>query len=169
MAKKAESIYKSWEEVNAALKELGELNIKKQKLEGELTIKINEIKEKTLEKAGILKTQISEIEKNIERFAMQNKSEFLKTRNKKLTFGTVSFRLVKSVVCNCKDEAIKALKALNLDFCIRSKEELDKDECLKLAESEEKTLLKAGITIKSEDKVKIDPDYVKLAANQTEN
>lgn len=165
MAKKAESVYKNWDEVNSAMKELGELNIQKQKLEGEQTIKINEIKAETLKKAGVIKTQISEIEKNIERFAMQNKSEFLKTRNKKLTFGIVSFRLVKSVVCTCKDEAIKAL---NLDFCIRSKEELDKDECLKFAESDEKTLLKAGISIKAEDKVKIEPDYVKVVANQAE-
>lgn len=168
MAKKTESKYTTWDEVNSALKELGELEIKKQRLEGEQTAKINEIKAKTLEKAGAIKTQISEIEKNIEKFAMQNKSEFLTKRNKKLTFGTVSFRLVKSVVCTCKEEAIKALKALNLDFCIRAKEELDKDECLKFAESDEKTLLKAGITIKAEDKVKIEPDYVKLAANQAE-
>lgn len=167
MAKKAESVYTSWEEVNTALKELGELQIKKQKLEGEQTLKINEIKAKTAEKAGIMQGQIKAIEKNIERFAMQNKSEFLKTRNKKLTFGCVSFRLVKSVVCSCKDEAIKALKALNLDFCIRSKEELDKDECLKFAENDDKKiLLKAGIEIKSDDKVKIEPDYVKLAAEQ---
>lgn len=168
MAKKTESIYKNWEEINSAMKELGELNILKQKLEGEQTIKINEIKAETLKKAGVIKSQISEIEKNIERFAMQNKSEFLKTRNKKLTFGSVSFRLVKSVVCQCKEEAIKALKALNLDFCIRSKEELDKDECLKFAESDEKTLLKAGISIKAEDKVKIEPDYIKVVANQEE-
>lgn len=169
MAKKAESIYNTWEDVNIALKELGELTIKKQKLEGEQTVKINEIKADFLIKAGAIKTQIAEIEKNIERFAMQNKSEFLKTRNKKLTFGIISFRLVKSVVCSCKEEAIKALKALNLDFCIRSKEELDKDECLKFAENDEKTLLKAGISIKAEDKVKIEPDFVKLAANTAEN
>ncbi|MCR5260612.1 MAG: host-nuclease inhibitor Gam family protein [Candidatus Gastranaerophilales bacterium] len=166
MAKKADSIYTSWEEVNAAMKELGELNVKKQKLEGEQTEKINKIKAETLAKAGAIKTQIAEIEKNIERFAMQNKSEFLKTRTKKLTFGTVSFRLVESVVCNCKEEALKALKALNLDFLIRSKEDLDKDECLKYAKSDEKLLLKAGISIKAEDKVKIEPDFVKLMANQ---
>lgn len=166
MAKKAESNYKSWEEVNTALKELGELQIQKQKLEGEQTLKINKIKIEISEKAGILQTRIKEIEKNIERFAQQNKSEFLKTRNKKLTFGAVSFRLVKSVVCSCKDEAIKALKALNLDFCIRAKEDIDKDECLKFAENDDKKiLLKAGISIKSEDKVKIEPDYIKLAAD----
>lgn len=166
MAKKAESIYKSWEEVNAALKQLGELYIKTQKIEGEQTLKINKIKEEMLIKAGAIKTQIAEIEKNIEKFAMQNKSEFLKNRTKKLSFGTISFRLVESVKCICKEEAIKALKALNLDFLIRSKEDLDKDECLKYAKQDEKLLLKAGISVKAEDKVKIEPDFVKLMANQ---
>ena len=161
MAKKL-STYQTWQEVDSALKELGELNIKKQNLEGEQTIRINEVKKEILEKTGILQSQIKDIEKNIERFAEQNKSEFLKTRNKKLTFGIISFRLVKSVVCNCKEEAIKALKALNLDFCLRQKEEIDKDKCL---EVDEKMLLKAGISIKTEDKVKIEPNYIKLAAD----
>lgn len=160
MAKKS-SIYTTWAEVDNALKELGELNIQKTTLEGEQTVKINTIKKEILEKTGNLQTKIKEIEKNIERFAEQNKSEFLKTRNKKLTFGTVSFRLVKSVVCACKEEGIKALKALNLDFCLRLKEEIDKDKCL---EVDEKLLLKAGITVKTEDKVKIEPNYIKLAS-----
>ena len=160
MAKKT-SIYTTWAEVDNALKELGELNIQKTALEGEQTVKINTIKKEILEKTGNLQTKIKEIEKNIERFAEQNKSEFLKTRNKKLTFGTVSFRLVKSVVCACKEEGIKALKALNLDFCLRLKEEIDKDKCL---EVDEKLLLKAGITVKTEDKVKIEPNYIKLAS-----
>ena len=160
MAKKS-SIYTTWAEVDNALKELGELNIQKTTLEGEQTVKINTIKKEILEKTGNLQAKIKEIEKNIERFAEQNKSEFLKTRNKKLTFGTVSFRLVKSVVCACKEEGIKALKALNLDFCLRLKEEIDKDKCL---EVDEKLLLKAGITVKTEDKVKIEPNYIKLAS-----
>lgn len=67
--------------------------------------------------------------------------------------------LLKSVVCSCKQEAIKALKALHLNCCIRTKEDLDKENCLKLAESNENILLKAGITVKTEDKVKIEPDY----------
>ena len=162
MAKKS-SIYTTWAEVDNALKELGELNIQKTALEGEQTVKINTIKKEILEKTGDLQAKIKEIEKNIERFAEQNKSEFLKTRNKKLTFGTVSFRLVKSVVCACKEEGIKALKALNLDFCLRLKEEIDKDKCL---EVDEKLLLKAGITVKTEDKVKIEPNYIKLASEK---
>ncbi len=166
MAKKIESKYKSWEDVNSALKELGELNIKKERLEGEQTVKINEIKADTLAKAGIITTQMKTIEKDIERFTDEHKSEFIKIRSKKLTFGTVSFRLVKSVFIKVKDEAIKSLKALNLDFCLKIKEEIDKEKCLEI---DENILQKAGIVIKQEDKIRIEPSYVKLATNAPNN
>ena len=161
MAKKVESIYKNWNEVDEALKELGELNIAKTQIEGEQTVKINEIKADASAKAQAIQARIKEIEKNIERFTDANKSEFLSKRTKKMTYGTISFRLVKKVCCNCVEEALKGLRVLNLDFCIRTKSELDKD---RLLECDEKMLLKAGITIKTEDKVKIEPNYEKLAA-----
>lgn len=167
MAKKKESIYNSWDDVNSAMKELGELTVKKERLEGEQTTKINEIKSEYLVKAGGITTRIKDIEKNIERFAEQNKSEFLQARTKKLTFGTISYRMTKRVVCKYVETAIKALKTLNLDFCVRVKEELDKEA---LTEVQDKQLLsKAGISIVSEDKIRIEPDYVKLAALESSN
>lgn len=165
MAKKKESIYQSWDEVNEAMKELGELQVKKQKLEGEQTVKINEIKKDYQEKAGNLTTKIKEIEKDIERFAEQNKTEFLKTRNKKLNFGTISYRLTKRIVVGCVEGAINALKSLNLDYYLRQKCELDKE---KLYECDEKTLSKVGIKIVTEDKINIEPAYVKLMAMESE-
>lgn len=162
MAKKKESIYNDWDEVNLAMKELGELTIKKQKIEGEQTLKINEIKAEYQVKAGDLVNQIKEIEKNIERFSEQNKSDFLKSRSKKLSFGTISYRMTKRVVCKYVETAINALKSLNMDFCLRIKEELNKDA---LIEVEDKSLLqKAGISVVPEDKIRIEPDFVKLAA-----
>lgn len=161
MAKKIESIYRTWEEIDDALKTLGELNIQKTKLEGEQTLKINEIKEETSIKAGALQTQIKDIEKNIERFVSERKSEFLKVRTKKLNFGTIAFKITKKVCCNCIGDAIKALKVLDLNFCIRTKEELDKE---KLLECDENLLKKAGITIKTEDKLRLEPNFEKLAA-----
>ncbi len=165
MAKKTESIYKSWNEVDAALKELGELNVAKTRIEGEQTLKINSIKADANAKSAIIQTRIKEIEKNIERFTDANKSEFLSKRTKKLTYGVISFRLVRKVCCNCIEEAIKGLKVLNLDFCIRTKQELDKD---RLLECDENMLLKAGISIKTEDKVRIEPNFEKLAAISSE-
>lgn len=162
MAKKKESIYRNWEDVNTAMKELGSLNVEKQRLEGEQTVKINEIKERYQIIAGDITTKIKDIEKNIERFAEQNKSEFLQTRTKKLTFGTISYRMTKRVVCKYVETAVKALRSLNMDFCLRVKAELDKEALL---EVEDKQLLsKAGISVVSEDKIRIEPDYVKLAA-----
>lgn len=162
MAKKIESTLKSWDEVDISIKELAELNIRKTRLEGEQTLQINEIKKDTAEKAKGIDLRIKELEKDIERFTETHKEEFAKKRNKKLNHGTISYKIVKRVCCSCVAEAIKALKALNLDFCIRTKHELDKDRII--AEVDESTLLKAGITIKKEDKLRIEPNYEKIAA-----
>ena len=165
MAKKKESIYNNWDEVNSAMKQLGELTVKKEKLEGEQTIKINEIKAEYQVKADNLLIQIKEIEKNIERFADSNKEEFINNRTKKLTFGKISYRLTKSVKCLNVASAINAIKNLNLDFLLRTKSELDKDAIIKHEKDlDTKTLLKAGIYISEKDKINIEPDFVKLAA-----
>lgn len=161
MANKKQSIYKNWDEVNSAMKELAELNIRKQKLEGRQTILINKIKDAVSKKAGNLSNEIKIIEKEIARFAEQNKSEFLKNRTKKLPFGKVSFRLTRKLVCECVESAIKALKVLNLDSYIRSTETLDKEALINL---DKHILVKAGMSVKIEDKVSIEPDYVELAS-----
>lgn len=165
MAKKIESTLKNWDEVDASIKKIAELNINKTRLEGEQTLQINEIKKNTAEKAKGIDSKIKELEKDIERFTESHKDEFTDKRNKKLNHGTVSYKIVKRVCCSCVNEAINALKALNLDFCIRTKQELDKDRIM--AEVDENTLLKAGITIKKEDKLRIEPNYEKIAATVT--
>lgn len=87
MAKKKESILKSWDEVDNNLKRLGEIEIQKTKLDGELTIKTNELKEQYTSQGNALKKEADEIKKEITRFCEQNKSGFLDKRNKKLNFG----------------------------------------------------------------------------------
>lgn len=165
MAKKIKSTLKNWDEVDASIKKIAELNITKTRLEGEQTLQINEIKKNTAEKAKGIDSQIKELEKDIERFTESHKDEFTAKRNKKLNHGTVSYKIVSRVCCSCVNEAIKSLKALNLDFCIRTKQELDKDRIM--TEVDENTLLKAGITIKKEDKLRIEPNYEKIAATVT--
>lgn len=163
MAKKLLSTYQNWDEVNEAMKRLGELNIQKQKIEQRMTLLMHKIKEAGTTKAGNLMDEIKIIEKDIERFAEQNKEAFAKTRNKKLNFGKISFKATKSVTCKFTESAIKALKTFGLEDCIRVKEELDKDAIKELGKDAEKYLLKAGITIKTTDKISIEPDYIKLA------
>ncbi len=159
MAKRKESAFNSWEEVDENFKRLAELQVTKQKIEGEQTIAINEIKAKYSKLAGDVGEEIKEVEKNIALFAEAHRDEFAKKRSKKLTFGTIAFRMTTRVVCGAVESAIKSLKALNLDAYIRVKEELDKDALLEL---EPGLLSKAGISIKREDKITIEPDYVQI-------
>lgn len=149
----------NWTEVNELMKQLGKLNITVQKFEGAATVRINEVKAYYKEKSEPSLKEIKNIEAKIKEFAARNKSEFVKKRTKNLTNGAVSYRRTKKAVCSYTESAISALKELNLTQCIRVKEELNKDELLKCDPS---ILAKAGISIVEEDKIKIEPDYVKL-------
>lgn len=161
MAKKKESEYKTWEEVDNALKELGELEIQREKLEGEQTLKINQIKDEILKKAAGLDEKINKIKKEIERFAEQNRADFSHKRSKTLNFGKIFFRYTESISTRCVATAINSLKALNLDAFIRVKEELDKEQLKTL---DGKTLARCGITLKQVDKITIEPALAKIAA-----
>lgn len=161
MAKKKESTYTSWDDVNEDFKKLATLQVEKLKLEGKQTIAINEIKAKISQRSKEITSEIKKIEDNITRFAESHKAEFVDKRSKKMQFGTISFRYTKKIIYNCAESAIKALKALNLDSFLRVKEELDKE---KLLELDEALLTKAGLGIKREDSIKIEPDFVRISA-----
>lgn len=161
MAKKKESLYKNWEEIDNQLKKIGELKIEKTKLEGELTLKTNELKNCYSTKCEAIAKEIKTIEKEITRYCEQNKDSFINKRNKKLNFGTIAYRLSEKIVCPCDEAAIKALKALNLDYCLRIKEEIDKD---KLKELDAKILTKIGATVVKEDKITIEPNIIEIVS-----
>ena len=66
---------------------------------------------------------------------------------------------------SCIGATIKALKALNLDFCLRIKEEIDKDEVKTLDSS---ILTKIGVKVEKEDKLSIEPNIIEIVANKDE-
>lgn len=166
MAKRKESVYQSWDEVNEAMKRLAELNIQKKTLENEQNRQIDEIKKATSLKADEVIKEIKSVEKDIMRFAEQNRAEFTKKRTKVLTFGKIAFRYTKSVWCGNVPAAVKALKSYALEKYLRIKEELNKELLL---EADPMILGKCGIIIKAEDKICVEPDYVKLAALDTDD
>lgn len=161
MAKKIESTIKTWDELDFELKRLGELKIEKERLEGEMTIKINSTKELYSSKCKALQGEMKNIEKDISRFCDANKATFINKRNKKFNFGFVSYRLTERVLCSCVDSTIKVLKSLNLDHYLRVKEEIDKE---KIKELDSNILTKIGVKIVKEDKLSIEPNIEKIAA-----
>lgn len=166
MARKKESTYQNWDEVNSAMKHLAELNIRKKALENEQNIRIDEVKKEiSLQSEGLIK-DIAFVTKEITRFAEQHRDEFTQKRTKVLTFGRISFRYTSWVWVEDAKAAIKSLKTFAMDKYLRVKEELDKDALL---EADPKLLAKCGIQLRSGDKITIEPDYVKLAAIDTED
>ena len=65
MAKKKESTLLSWDEVDSQLRKLGELQIKKTKLEGTLQTKINELKANYANQCSIIQAEAKQIETEI--------------------------------------------------------------------------------------------------------
>jgi len=161
MARKIEiKEYRDWQDVDNALRRMGEIDIKLGDLEGKMTLKINEIREEFDTKAEGLKAERKKLEAEITAFVEIRKDEFLKTRSRELTFGVVAYRLVTKVVIRSKAACIAALKALNLAAYIRYTEEPDKEA---LSGLDVGTLAKVGASLKTEDKLRIEPKLEKIA------
>lgn len=161
MTKKKTSSLKNWDSVNFTLKILGEKKIELEKLEGEQTIKINEIKRDFELKGRAIKTIIKNMEDDIELFCEDNKAEFVKDRTKKFTFGKVSYRLTESLFIKNVASTVAALKSLNLKQYLRIKEEPDKEA---LAGLDDDKLIKVGVMRKKLDKINIEPNYDELVS-----
>ncbi len=163
MVKKKESIFQTWEEIDTNLKELGKLSISKSKLEGELTLKINEITDKYRQKIEEINNKTNVIKKEITRFCEQNKQDFINKRSRKLNFGNIAYRISETLKIDSVATAIKALKALDLNFCLKIKEELIKDEIKKLDSS---ILAKIGARIITKDNLNIEPNIIEIVASE---
>ena len=151
--------YTGWNDVDQGLRRMGEIDIRLTKLEGELTLKVNEIREDYDAKAEGLRAERKAIEGQISFFADAHKDEFAKTRLKELTFGTVAYRIVHKVVIRSKAATVAALEALGLFAYLRVIKEPDKDA---MAGLDAGTLAKAGATLKTEDKIRIEPALEKI-------
>ena len=154
MKNKTLSQFKSWEEVNEAMKILAEKKIALQKKEGEQTLEINTIKARFKEEVKHLLPEVENLEKEIEKFCEANKQEFLKERTKKLSFGNISYRIVKSVKIKNVKSYVAALKSLGMKDCLKVTETPNKE---RLQELDESTLLKIGAKLEKVDKLTIEP------------
>lgn len=158
--KEAVAEYTDWQDVDNALRRMGEIDIRLQDLEGSLTLRVNEIREEFDTKAEGLKAERKKLEHAVTAFVEARKEEFIKVRNRELTFGTIAYRLVTKVVIRSKAACLAALKALNLHAYIRITEEPDKEA---LSGLDAGTLAKVGAQLKTEDKLRIEPKLEKIA------
>lgn len=151
MAKKKknkEPVYRSWEDVDNALKLIADLDHRVREAENIMNQRIDRIKEETLRDMAPLINQRKELENAIEEFTEYSKYDFKESKTKKFTFGEVGFRKTTSIVTRNVKAIIEALKQHKMNDCIDVKESINKQ---KLDDYDDKALEVIGAKRKSED------------------
>ncbi|HEY3277473.1 MAG TPA: host-nuclease inhibitor Gam family protein [Syntrophorhabdaceae bacterium] len=156
----AASEYRDWNDVDRALRKLGEIDIRLARLEGDMTLRVNEIRADYEKRAEGLKRDRKNMEAGIEAFALERKEEFAKVRSKELTFGTISFRVVHRITVRSKKATVAALEAMGLAAFLRISKEPDKEAMKSLDAG---TLAKVGALLKTEDQLLVEPNTERIA------
>ena len=136
----------NYENVNEALKRIAELSVGIERINGEVTLECNRIKESRSSEIEKLSNEQKYLEQCITSFCEENKADFAEKRSKDFTFGTIGYRLVKSVSLPRArekiDKLLLALKSYGCSDCIKYEESIDKDAVCELDDS---TLVKRGL------------------------
>ncbi|MEG2344175.1 MAG: host-nuclease inhibitor Gam family protein [Acidaminococcaceae bacterium] len=149
----------SWDEVDANLKLIGEIDNKVRKIEAEMNDKIAEIKAKADAKIKYLVVEKERMELEIKDYAETNRAD-LSGKTKIMTFGQLGFRQSTSIIVKKVQAVIAELKVRKLLDCITVKESVNKDN---LRKQPEEVIVSLGCTKKVEDVFWYEPDYEKLS------
>lgn len=158
---------KNYEDVNVALKRIAELSVGIERINGEVTLECNKIKEQRSGEIEKLSNEKKYLEGCIGSFCEENKADFAERRSKDFTFGTIGYRLVKSVslprVREKIDKLLLSLKSYGCNDCIKYEESIDKDAVCELDDS---TLVKLGLKRVIKDNFRIVPKIESLESAQ---
>ncbi len=154
----------SFSDVDVALKRLCEVSVGIEKINGEVTLECNRIKEARKSEVERLESEKSYIEQQITLFCEDNKAEFAEKRSKEFTFGEIGYRISKSVrvpTVKAKLESLlSSIKAFGLGKeCIIYEEKPNKEA---LAELKDEDLVKLGLKRVVKDNFRIVPKIESL-------
>lgn len=158
--KKKDTVYQSWEEVDAALKEVCEIELEITNKEVEMNSRINQLKDEVQGTIFRLRERKKELETNVEEFTNARIEEFKTSKTKFLTFGEVGFRKATGIITRNVKAIIEALKRHRMNDCIIVKETIDKTE---LAKYDDEALARVGAKRKKGDEF-----YYKLSLERVE-
>ena len=154
----------SFSDIDNALKKVCELSVGIEKINGEVTLECNRIKEARKSEVERLESEKSYIEQQITLFCEDNKAEFAEKRSKEFTFGEIGYRISKSVSLpriKTKLEAlISSIKAFGLAKECISYTEIPNKEAL--AELKDEDLVKLGLKRVVKDNFRIVPKIESL-------
>lgn len=138
----------SWDAVDNALKTIAAANNELSVINGSMNMQIDALKEASDNMAKPYKEEIKKQELLIKEFVQANKLD-MKGKSRKLTFGTVGFRMsTKLGLPKDIKKVIAALRKLGMNDCIATKESINKDV---LKTYDEKEIIKVGGKLNKED------------------
>lgn len=154
---------KDFVSVDNELKRLCEILVNIAEIEGEITLACNKIKEKYAERVEMLNNEANFIKQEIENFCEANKAAFAEKRSKELVFGTIGYRVSKSVsLPRNKDKIVslcESIKKFGFKDCISYEEKPNKDA---LCELDDISLVKLGLKRVVKDNFRIEPKLESL-------
>ena len=158
--------FHTWEEVDAALREIAEKQLAIVEIEGEMNKQINGVKQTAALEAKPHRDSIDKLSKDIEVFVTEHRGE-LAGKTKMLNFGKAGFRLsTKVVIPTAKEKLaviIKNLRTRKMTDCVVVKESVDKEALRKYGED---MIVKVGAKLKVSDEFWCEPDLEKLQSLQ---
>lgn len=158
----------SFNDIDLALKRVCELSVGIEKINGEVTLECNSIKEARKSEVERLENEKKFIEQQITLFCEDNKHEFAEKRSKEFTFGEIGYRISKSVnlprVKTKLEALLNAIKAFGLaKECITYEEKPNKEA---LAELNDSDLVKLGLKRTIKDNFRIVPKIESLEVSK---
>ncbi|AAU90944.1 MULTISPECIES: host-nuclease inhibitor Gam family protein [Methylococcus] len=152
--------FSSWDDVDQALREIGEIERDLSLIDGDVNDQIDRLKAAAKTQAQPLLDRKTALELAMKEFCEANRAEFAKVKTRQLVFGSVGFRLSTRVLIKRVADTLQALKDLGLHGCIRLKEEIDK-EALKTLPAE--TLAEVGAGLKTDNVFGYEIDRARIA------
>lgn len=153
----------NWEEADDAIRRMGEIIVALTDASGELTLKINKLKEEVKQGIAGLESERKYLEEQITHFCESQKAEFAKKRSKVLNFGLIGFRISSSVPIprdrGKLSDLIATLKHLRLGSCIKVEEKIDRDQISTLDDG---VIAKLGLKKTVKDSFRIQPNLEKI-------
>lgn len=150
-------------DVDNELKRLCEILVNIAEIEGQVSLAVNKIKEEYAETIQNLNNEAEFIKQEIENFCEANKAEFADKRSKELVFGTIGYRVSKSVsLTRNKDKVAglcESIKKFGFKDCISYEEKPNKDA---LCELDDTSLVKLGLKRVVKDNFRIEPKLESL-------
>lgn len=135
-------VFRNWDEVNQALKEVADIDRKVTRIEADMNNKINDIKADAERAATSLLERKKILETNIKEYTESYADEFKVTKSKKFMYGTVGFRKTSKITMKNIKAIIEALKQNKMLDCITVTEKINKEE---LEKYDDASLEKIGV------------------------